>query len=928
MGPTHAPSFDATDQPMTSRPAPRELALSTLVAPADVPAAAAPCRDASGGMAAARTAAGAAASDLADLFFRADEIAQQRANRLRKRYRLWRVGDEATAPHADVLALKHASSAEEGRTVSTMRRARTIGSALNNAPHWSAADGADLDQTHDGGFANGCDMGRAEGEEAEGVARCSDGVRVGEAYSQLGSSAPPMTLGGCPFRQGEHPSAVVTTPVAVMPVSTLDCGVLPSGGCPFLQEPDVQPPRLAEAADKLGYMPPRIPPSNGAPSTSSTAVPAVVSSGVAAAAANSLSAEQLAAFQAAYVKALAEQKEALMQGQGNRIEAAARLAKPQQGAMQQPRPYGVMMQQQGEAAAASSSAASAGAGSSAGVAHASSAGALAVTRAPAAPLPAATADEDHVEGTVLSTSCAHGPLVTHPDKSIRSGMLASVFPSSKESWLYVVMAGEFGAPWPLGINAAGTVYGRLQFKSKMQQWALLKVEQPEWQQVSLDKVLSLMHHAWGEHLCPPKGDERWICFPYLYAQPSSVLDLPTELSTGKYTLDASAHAPQPSAAIHIPEATVQRDVKAIGARPAQVKAQVRAPRKRSAKGHPAGATPTGMPVGAFAQHLKRQRNGPPGPMCAAAGALCASMGAPPSAANWGGVGATVPNGDEVAPGKARALQDLLLQSLGASRLAALSPAPSDTAAGLGLPPSQSMIQLLQYLESVGANVDRQPSGNSLSSLIGGENSPNGSSGGMLPENASVQSLLGLLRSSSLQHQLNDLAAPDAADRKAVLDLKSVDLATLARAASSTSFEDLRASVAQSGGLAGSSAAAAMVAASAAGVSPVGVSAAGAGGIVKTFGGMPPPQDQPPLQGAPLGAPTMRRVFSPGAAGGGISNGDLDSFWGGMRESPSVSSLVDLVRESSATSLIEYLQTYTANNNVAADKGEGGAPDTQ
>jgi len=45
--------------------------------------------------------------------------------------------------------------------------------------------------------------------------------------------------------------------------------------------------------------------------------------------------------------------------------------------------------------------------------------------------------------------------------------------SSKETWLYVVMTGEFGMPWPVGINKAGILFGRLQFKAKMQQWALV-----------------------------------------------------------------------------------------------------------------------------------------------------------------------------------------------------------------------------------------------------------------------------------------------------------------------------------------------------------------------------------------------------------------------------------------------------------------------
>lgn len=95
----------------------------------------------------ARSAAGSAAADLADLFFKADEMAKERANQVRKNYRLWRVGDEGAGPHADILALNHASSSEHGRSISKMRRARTVGDALNNVEHWSASgDGPDSEQ--------------------------------------------------------------------------------------------------------------------------------------------------------------------------------------------------------------------------------------------------------------------------------------------------------------------------------------------------------------------------------------------------------------------------------------------------------------------------------------------------------------------------------------------------------------------------------------------------------------------------------------------------------------------------------------------------------------------------------------------------------------------------------------------------------------
>ena len=59
----------------------------------------------------------------------------------------------------------------------------------------------------------------------------------------------------------------------------------------------------------------------------------------------------------------------------------------------------------------------------------------------------------------------------------------AVFPSKAESWLYVVMAGEYGAPWAMGVNSQGQAFGRLEFKAAMQQWVLLHVEATEWQTV-------------------------------------------------------------------------------------------------------------------------------------------------------------------------------------------------------------------------------------------------------------------------------------------------------------------------------------------------------------------------------------------------------------------------------------------------------------
>ena len=67
----------------------------------------------------------AAASALADLFFKsADEASVERTNQMRVRYRLWRQGDEAAGPHADVLALEHAASTDQKRSSAKMKRVR------------------------------------------------------------------------------------------------------------------------------------------------------------------------------------------------------------------------------------------------------------------------------------------------------------------------------------------------------------------------------------------------------------------------------------------------------------------------------------------------------------------------------------------------------------------------------------------------------------------------------------------------------------------------------------------------------------------------------------------------------------------------------------------------------------------------------------
>ena len=130
-------------------------------------------------------------------------------------------------------------------------------------------------------------------------------------------------------------------------------------------------------------------------------------------------------------------------------------------------------------------------------------------------------DDDESIGHVITTSCAHG----HPDPQLLRSFAASRYPTPPESWLYVVTPSGFFTPWAIGINAEGQAYGRLVFKSKMQQWALVATTASEWQQLDLPRLLHRMVASWGS-LHPPRHEARWICFPYLTAAPPCTLDLP------------------------------------------------------------------------------------------------------------------------------------------------------------------------------------------------------------------------------------------------------------------------------------------------------------------------------------------------------------------------------------------------------------------
>ena len=98
--------------------------------------------------------------------------------------------------------------------------------------------------------------------------------------------------------------------------------------------------------------------------------------------------------------------------------------------------------------------------------------------------------------------------MTYPDPQQLRSFAASGFPLPPESWLYVVMQAEFGVPWAIGINAEGQAYGRLVFKSKMQQWALVASSAAEWQQLDMPRLLPGMVASWGS-LHPPRHEARW-----------------------------------------------------------------------------------------------------------------------------------------------------------------------------------------------------------------------------------------------------------------------------------------------------------------------------------------------------------------------------------------------------------------------------------
>ena len=356
---------------------------------------------------------------------------------------------------------------------------------------------------------------------------------------------PPLVAGGgCPFRQGEladvnvpDAAAHVQAPSPVVPKQ----GKLPlQAPAQLLSMPPVQQQQQQQMAPQqppqLQQMQQQMPPAQMNPAQmppkqtqqqmqgASAAPPPPLQGAVAAPPA--LSPAQMAAFQAAYAKALAEQK-SLYQAPLAKQAAAAPQRAPaarqpagqmvgqaagQQAAGQlagQPGPHAPHVPLQGRVSPAQPSAARGGAGrgrgdgtpqpnaprnggkARVGVGELSGGPTEGVVARPSSSVTStanahaemeagqadgADEDEDSLYGKVLATSCAHGPLVTHPATSMTSGMLASVFPSSNESWLYVTVAGEFGSQWAMGIAATGVACGRLHFKPRMQQWVLVEVE--------------------------------------------------------------------------------------------------------------------------------------------------------------------------------------------------------------------------------------------------------------------------------------------------------------------------------------------------------------------------------------------------------------------------------------------------------------------
>ena len=434
---------------------------------------------------------------------------------------------------------------------------------------------------------------------------------------------------------------------------------------------------------------------------------------------------------------------------------------------------------------------------------------------------------------------------------------------------------EFGLPWAIGVNAEGQAYGRLEFKPKMQQWVLIRPTAADWQRLELGRLLPSMGSSWGS-LHPPKSDARWICFPYLAAPPPCTLDLPALMAEGGFA-DAPLAAPAGPLPVSVlmPEALEQRDVKSIGAKPPTKPSAPKQPTARGARkkkgGRDAEAEPA--PRGAAAGgSAKRQRGSGSGsgdamrdqraaellrPSASMEG-LLQSLGVRQAFAGFGGGGGGGGGGN---PNESHAQQ----QQRGS------------------LPPSSSLMQLLQALEAQGDGDGAAKL--SAAAAAGAEGSAGGGGGSAqdLVNSPSIQSLLGLLRSSSatsLGHlgtdadsraasmlQLSSLAGQLAASPSAA-DLLGAAGEHLRRNGSSNAMLANLAALAARGGADGIAAAVAAAAPqlqlqSAGGGSSAADAARGGAGVVGAHGRgmdsahMPPPAGTPIKLGGAVGEGEVR-----------------------------------------------------------------------
>ena len=183
-----------------------------------------------------------------------------------------------------------------------------------------------------------------------------------------------------------------------------------------------------------------------------------------------------------------------------------------------------------------------------------------------------------------------------------------------------------------------------------------------------------------------------------------------------------------------------------------------------------------------------------------------------------------------------------------------------------------------------------------------------------PSSASVNSLRGLLRSASSNCSLADLGGAEGL----IQNLSSVDLQQFAALARSGSLQNALAAAA--GDLSGGGAAAAPASAASAAMWPP-PSVGGAAG--SSGGSMGPPTDQrsPPGKGSgATGHSTDGMLIPDSQMMNARAFGQLFSM-SGLQESPSVSSLVELVKSSSATSLVDLLHSYSATNLASMAKDE-------